>query len=139
MRKPGGGRRAGTHVYNGTRALRATQQAEGSVIVNEEIEPYVLYRVDGPQVECALWQLQQGEKALALFLSGDAALSYSAAAQLAGWEVLRPDRPALLELLQAYVQAGVKYAVLDPDLQQAKRIFDLRAILDAARAAPPAD
>jgi len=107
--------------------------------VNEEIEPYVLYRVDGPQVECALWQLQQGEKALALFLSGDAALSYSAAAQLAGWEVLRPDRPALLELLQAYVQAGVKYAVLDPDLQQAKRIFDLRAILDAARAAPPLD
>jgi hypothetical protein len=104
--------------------------------VSDEIEPYVLYRVDGPHFECALWQLRQGDKALALFLSGDSALSYRSAAELTGWEVLRPERPALLELLRAHFEAGVRYAVLDPDLRQAKRIFDIRAIL-AARDAPP--
>jgi hypothetical protein len=100
--------------------------------VSAEIEPYILYRVEGAQLECALWQLQQGERALAVFLSADSATAYRDAARLAGWRVLRPGREALLELVRAHVGAGVRYAVLDPDLAQAKRIFDLQAILEAA-------
>ncbi len=106
--------------------------------MTDEIEPYIVYRLEGAHLQCALWQLQQGDKALALFLSGDSALAYTAAAELVGWQVLRPSRPALLELFQAHDQAGIRYAVLDPDGEKAKRIFDLRAILDAARAAPDA-
>jgi hypothetical protein len=102
--------------------------------VSDEIEPFVVYRVDAAQVECALWRLQQGERALALFLSADSADAYRQAAGLAGWRVLRPSRPALRELLQACADAGVRYAVLDPDLDHAKRIFDIRTILEPGSA-----
>ena len=102
--------------------------------MSEEIEPYVVYRIEGAHLECALWQLQQGERALAVFLSADAAAAYRDAARLAGWQVLRPGRDALRELVRAHVEAGVRYAVLDPDLAQAKRIFDLEAVLQGAEA-----
>jgi hypothetical protein len=57
-------------------------QAEGNVNVSDEIQPYVVYRIEGEQMECALWQFKDGQKALALFLSGDAATTYRATANL---------------------------------------------------------
>jgi hypothetical protein len=105
--------------------------------VSEEIDPFILYHLQGSQLECALWQIAgteppAGERALALFLSAESAAAYREAAGLAGWQVLRPARLALLDVLRACRQAGVRYAVLDPDLCQAKRFFDLDAILSAA-------
>jgi hypothetical protein len=99
-------------------------------IASDEIRPYVVYRIDGEQMECALWQFQDGQKALALFLSGDAATSYRESANLAAeWKIFCPARDVLLQMLKSCYQAGIRSAVLDPDLVKAKRIFDIDAIL----------
>jgi hypothetical protein len=98
--------------------------------VTDEIQPYVVYRIDGAQIECALWQFKDGQKALALFLSGDTATTYRQAIDPAGeWKIFRPDRDALLQMLKACQEGGIAFAVLDPDLEKAKRIFDIAAIL----------
>ena len=96
----------------------------------EEIQPYVVYRIAGAQMECALWQFKDGQKALALFLSGDAATSYRNSANLGQeWKIFCPAKEVLLELLKGCHEANIGYAVLDPDLEKAKRIFDIQAIL----------
>ena len=99
----------------------------------DEILPYVLYKADGAQAECALWQFKDGPKALALFLSGDAATTYRDAANLgAEWKIFCPPRAALLQLLLSCRDGGVGLAVLDPDLEKAKRIFSIDEILRVA-------
>jgi hypothetical protein len=118
--------------YHQTRHV--VDRAKGKATVNDELRPYIVYRVNGQQAECALWQLQEGQKALALFLSGDTATAYRDAGGLGdGWQVFRPGREALLQLLEASYQAGVVYAVLDPDRAQAKTVFDLKSVLAAVR------
>jgi hypothetical protein len=108
--------------------------------VSEEIEPYVVYRIDGDQMECALWQLKDGQKALALFLSGDTATSYRKSLHSGPeWMIFRPAKDALLQLLKACNQGGIDYAVLDPDLEKAKRIFDIQEILREVGSASAAD
>jgi hypothetical protein len=102
----------------------------------DEIHPYLVYRVRGAQLECALWQLREGPAALALFLSGEAAEAYRCAAHLgADWRVFRPAKEDLWQLLKEYHRAGVLYAVLDPDHAAAKRVFDIQAILGAVAGA----
>ncbi len=101
--------------------------------MSDEIQPYVVYRIDGDQVECALWQFKDGQKALALFLSGDAATSFQSSANLgAEWKIFCPAKEALLQLLKSGYDSGIGLAVLDPDHEKAKRIFNIRAILTAA-------
>lgn len=98
--------------------------------MTDEIDPYVVYRIDGDQMKCALWQIKEGQMALALFLSGDSATNYRQSAALgADWKIFRPAKEALLQLLIACVQDGIGFAVLDPDLEKAKRIFDISEIL----------
>jgi hypothetical protein len=100
--------------------------------VSDEIQPYVVYRIEGDQMEFALWQFKDGQKALALFLSGDAATTYKAAAHLgAEWKIFCPAKEALLEMLKGCHEGGIVYSVLDPDLEKAKRIFNVREILNA--------
>jgi hypothetical protein len=102
--------------------------------VSDEIQPYVIYRIDGDQMECALWQFKDGQKALALFLSGDAATSYKAAASLGDeWKIFCPAKDTLLPMLKECHDAGISYAVLDPDLEKAKRIFNIHEILHKTR------
>jgi len=101
--------------------------------VSDEIQPYVVYRIDGDQMECALWQFKDGQKALALFLSGDAATTYRASAKLGeDWKIFCPAKEALMQLLKGCHEGGIGHAVLDPDLEKAKRIFSIREILNAA-------
>jgi hypothetical protein len=77
----------------------------------DEIQPYVVYRIDGAQLECALWQFKDGQKALALFLSGDTATSYQQAIDRAGeWKIFRPERHALLQMLKACHEGGIAFA-----------------------------
>ena len=100
--------------------------------MSDEINPYVVYRIVGDQMEFALWQFKDGQKALALFLSGDAATSYRATANLGDdWKIFCPAKEALLELFKSCPQAEIGYAVLDPDLEKAERIFSIREILAA--------
>lgn len=102
------------------------------VNVSDEIQPYVVYRIDGRQMECALWHFKDGQKALALFLSGDAATSYKASVNLgADWKIFCPAKEVLLKMLKGCHEAGIGYAVLDPDLEKAKRIFSIHEILNA--------
>jgi hypothetical protein len=98
----------------------------------EEIQPYILYRLDGGQLECALWRIKDGPKALALFLSEETAATYRTTGQLGDdWQIFRPARPALLELLKACAGAEVGYAVVDPTPEKAKRVFNIQEILAA--------
>jgi hypothetical protein len=97
---------------------------------NDEIQPYIVYRIEGERMECALWQFKDGQKALAVFLSGDAATSFREFAKLgADWKVFQPAREALLQMLKGCHEAGIGYAVLDPDHEKAKRIFVIPQIL----------
>ena len=101
--------------------------------MNDEIEPFVVYRIEGDQMECALWQFKDGQKALALFLSGDAATSFKESASLgAAWKIFCPARKALVQMLKGCHESGIGYAVLDPDLEKAKRIFIIHEILKSA-------
>ena len=69
--------------------------------MSDEIQPYVVYRIDAEQMECALWQFKDGQKALALFLSGDAAMSFKESANLgAEWKIFCPAKEALLQMLK---------------------------------------
>jgi hypothetical protein len=98
--------------------------------VSDEIQPFVVYRIDGDKMECALWRFKDGQKALALFLSGDAATSFKVAANLGDeWKIFCPAKVALLQMLKGCHDAGIGYAVLDPDLEKAKRIFNIQEIL----------
>jgi len=101
--------------------------------MTDEIQPYLVYRIVGAQMECALWQFKEGERALALFLSGDAATSYRELAKLdSEWKVFCPAKEVLLQVFKGCYQGGITRAVLDPDLVKAKRIFSLHDILRAA-------
>jgi hypothetical protein len=103
-----------------------------------EIEPYVVYRFVDANVEFALWRMIEGENALAIFQTADAANAYRKAVPLGDeWQLLQPTRSALLELLRAIVGAGVRYAVLDPDREKAKSVFDITAVVEAAKGADP--
>jgi hypothetical protein len=102
----------------------------------EEIKPFVLLHVEADEVKCALWRLHQGDTALALFLTDDSATAYRDRAGLSGWQVFQPERESLLELLSAHVQAGIRLGVLDPDMNQCRRLFDLDAVVRSARAGP---
>jgi hypothetical protein len=112
---------------------RINQPGE-KVNVSDEIQPYIVYRIEADQMECALWQFKDGQKALALFLSGDAATSFKGATNLGDeWRIFCPAKEALLQMLQGCYEAGIGYAVLDPDLEKAKRIFNIHEILNATR------
>ena len=101
------------------------------------MQPYILYRLEAGQVECALWQIKDGPKALALFLTDEKAAGYRTAGQLdTQWQVFRPERAALLELLKACYQADVRHAVLDPTPEKAKRVFNIGDILAAVGQIP---
>ncbi|HAY80007.1 MAG TPA: hypothetical protein DCY79_09420 [Planctomycetaceae bacterium] len=96
----------------------------------QDLSPYVLYRIDDEGLQCAMWRLQDGRETLALFLDEAAAGEYAKQAGLAeGWRAFQPNRRDLLEMIRQAVASGVKLAALDPDQQQAKRLFDLAAVL----------
>lgn len=97
---------------------------------NDEFEPYVLCRVEGGQLECALWSMPEGKSALALFRSDENAMTYRHALNLPDlWKVYRPSKVDLVQILKAGHESGVKHAVLDPDLESAKYVFVLKDVL----------
>ncbi len=107
--------------------------------MSEEIQPYLVYRINGTQLECTLWKLREGERAVALFLTAEAARAYHQEAHLgAEWKIFQPGKEALFQLLEACYGAGIHYAVLDPDQQKARRIFDLQQVLQTREQVRPA-
>jgi len=108
------------------------EAAPGDMPNSDELQPHVIYLNDPASPRCATWQLQQGHEALALFTSSEAAANYQTNHLNQQWQVFRPDRSTLLTLLRASESQGVLYAVLDPDGESAKRIFDLPLVLKNA-------
>lgn len=100
---------------------------------DDEIHPYLVYRVAGKSMECALWTLEQGQKCLALFLTDEGATNYIRANQLSDeWKLFQPGRDDLLKILKHCCQSGVRLAVLNPDHEQAARLFNLEQVLKNA-------
>ena len=99
---------------------------------SDEFDPFLIYRVAGQQMECSLWTLEGGAKALTLFLTRASATTYLQKAQLAAeWKIFQPPKSDLLQILRRCHAAGILYAVLDPDDEQAARLFDIGQILAA--------
>jgi hypothetical protein len=98
--------------------------------VADELSPYLLVRVRNDQAEFARWRVREGQDALAMFLTEAKATDYAMAALSGpGWQVVRPPRTSVLEVLRACHAAGVAFAVLDPDGEKAKRVFPIGEIL----------
>jgi hypothetical protein len=96
----------------------------------DQFDPYVVCRVVGARVDCALWILPDGRQSLALFLTELRAAQYRDALKLGDdWRVVRPTQSELVKLLSASYGSGVRQAVLDPDVESAGRLFDLRQVL----------
>ena len=100
--------------------------------VADELSPYLLVRVHDQRAEFARWRTQEGFDALALFLTSDNATNYAKNSLTGtGWQVVRPPRMSVLEVLRACYAAGVTLAVLDPESSSAKRVFPIGEILNA--------
>lgn len=96
----------------------------------DEIDPFILSRVSEGQFQCAVWSLAEGQRALALFLTPEAAQRYREAAGLGDeWRTHQPAREEIIQLLRHSVEAGIRYAVLDPGEESARRLFDLQHVL----------
>lgn len=96
----------------------------------DRFDPYVVCRVVGTRVDCALWILPDGRKSLALFMTDERATQYRDSLKLGDeWRVIRPSQAELMKLLLASYQGGVRQAVLDPDVESASHLFDLREVL----------
>jgi hypothetical protein len=104
----------------------------------DELNPYLLVRVRAGRAEFARWRVKDGPDALALFLTPDGATKYAGQALAGpGWQVVRPPRASILEVLRACHSAGVTLAVLDPDGERAKRLFPIAEILQAVGLSGP--
>ena len=100
--------------------------------VADELSPYLLVRVRNGQAEFARWRAREGQDALAMFLTEDNATAYAKSALSGtGWQIVRPPRTSVLEVLRACYAAGIVFAVLDPDGEKAKRVFPIGEILAA--------
>jgi hypothetical protein len=98
-----------------------------------ELEPYLVYRIAGDQMECAIWTLREGYRALAMFQNGETAAAYRHGLGLGEeWNIFRPGRNDLLAILRQCHETGITLAVLDPDHEQARRVFDVHAMLHNA-------
>jgi hypothetical protein len=97
-----------------------------------ELHPHLVYRVDGDSARCALWRLEQGERAVAIFSTEELAEGYRRLLGEGAWRVTLPDQDGLLNVFRGCQAEGVRFAVLDPDGRQAKRIFDLKQVLERA-------
>jgi len=102
-------------------------------MLDPELHPHVIYRIDGDQARFATWQLQEGHEALAIFTTHEAATRYLIELEHSvGWTVYEPPREKLIDVLRGCREAGILYAALDPLGGNAKTLFDIPQVLRAA-------
>lgn len=95
-----------------------------------DLRPYIVIRVVDGVAECATWQVQDGGRALAMFLSENTARRYRQDAGLSDeWRVVQPPQRGLLELLRTSQSAGIGMAAVDPDGSRAVRVVSIAEIL----------
>jgi len=99
-----------------------------------DLEPFLLYIEAERQAEFAVWRLASGESALAMFLDRDEAQRYRSEANLGeAWNVYQPAPDMLRSILEACQAHGIEYAVLNPDQNQARRIWRVKDVLEGAQ------
>jgi hypothetical protein len=102
-------------------------------MLDAELHPNLLYRIDGDQARFATWRLNEGHESLALFTTRETAERYASEVESApGWTIYEPPREKLIEILRGCREAGILYAALDPVNGSAKTLFDIPQVLMAA-------
>lgn len=100
-----------------------------------DLQLFVIVRFADGQAECATWQVRDGGQALALFSTHEQAEKYRQMAGLSNeWNVVRPPRSGLLELLRVGQAQEMILVVVDPDDQKAHlalKIADVLASVDS--------
>ena len=100
-------------------------------MLETDLRPHLLYRVEEAQARFATWKLETGHEALALFTTRDAALGYQAELSAGPWTIFQPPRDQLVQILRSCDQIGIAYAALDPLAGRAKTLFDILRVLAA--------
>jgi hypothetical protein len=102
-------------------------------LLDPELQPHLIYRIDGDQARFGTWRLKEGHEALALFTNREAAVAYLLELERSvGWTVYEPPREKLVNILRGCKEAGILYAALDPLGGSAKTLFDIPQVLCAA-------
>lgn len=99
----------------------------------EEVEPWLVCRVRDGQFECAVWRLEQGQLALALFLTEQSAAEYRRTVLSDAWQTRKPGREELLAILEESGRAGIELVALDPSTTEALRLFRIADVLRNSR------
>ncbi|HQU43948.1 MAG TPA: hypothetical protein PK867_14110 [Pirellulales bacterium] len=100
----------------------------------DEVEPFVAYRVDGDKMDFALWPVPNDERALALFISAEAARAFLDGVRTADeWRIVRPTKGDLMKILEECWEAGTLHAVLDTGQEGKQVLFDIFDVLQANR------
>lgn len=96
--------------------------------------PFLIFRTDKHNAEFAQWRTASGETAIAIFQDKPKAAKFLELASLGkDWQVFQPALPLLHSIFQSMLQSGVQWAVLDPDAQSAKSLFNLKEVVEAAK------
>ena len=91
-----------------------------------DLIPFLIFKTESEQVEFAQWRTQAGDAALAVFQDRAKAEAFIQVSSLSdAWMVMQPALPMLQSIFKAMIQAGVLFAVLDPDDKSAKTVYNL--------------
>ena len=104
-------------------------------MLDAELHPNLVYRIDGDQARFATWRTNQGHEALAIFTTPEAAAKYLAElADSAGWTAYQPPREKLIDVLRRCRGGNSLRGALDPLGGNAKTLFDIPQVLRTAEA-----
>lgn len=98
-----------------------------------DLIPFLIFKTESGQVEFAQWRTQGGDAALAVFQDRAKAEAFIQVSSLSdAWMVMQPALPMLQSIFKAMIQAGVLFAVLDPDDKSARTVYNLVEVVAAA-------
>jgi hypothetical protein len=99
----------------------------------DELHPHLLFRAEAGQAHFATWRLADGQEALAIFTTADAAGKYQAELPArTDHKDFQPPREKLLTIFGDCLAAGIRIAALDPLAGGARTLFDLSQVVAAA-------
>lgn len=111
-----------------------------------DLQPWLLIKkLADAQMEVSLWSIEQVGMAISIFSSLDRAEQYRTqlygdrtvqiSSELEGdaWQSVQPSEVEFGQIMVAHYRAGVKWLVLDPSHQSAKRVFSMADVLKALK------
>lgn len=112
-----------------------------------DLQPWIVVRtLANTEVEASLWSIDQVGMALAVFSTAERAQNYgnhiltlnplstaNSSNPDPSWRWLQPSKIELAQVLIAHHRAGLKWIVLDPTENNARRLFSIREVLKSLR------